>query len=377
MKAYVLEGIGQLKYKEVPMPVLNEGEVLVEVKAAGICGSDIPRIFETGTYHFPTIPGHEFSGVVVEDNSENGSQMMRDEAEMGESEAEEPGMKPLGIKASARWKGKRVGVFPLIPCKECAACQKKQYEMCTHYSYLGSRCDGGFARYVAVPEWNLIELPDSVSYEEAALLEPSSVALHSVRRLDFKESVESAVLLGLGTIGVIITQWLKIYGVSKVFATGHSEDHGKLMQKVADANYKYCNAKETNVPEWVADVTSDKGTDVVFDCVGTSQSLEDAIACVRPGGQIIIVANPKGDVALSKDIYWKILRKQIRVSGTWNSSFTHESTDDWHMVLEKVVSGELRLQELISHRFAFERLSDGLEVMREKKEYRNKIMIVK
>lgn len=377
MKAYVLEGIGQLKYKEVSMPVLNEGEVLVEVKAAGICGSDIPRIFETGTYHFPTIPGHEFSGVVVEDNSENSSQGMRDEAKPGESEAKEPGTEPLGIKESVRWKGKRVGIFPLIPCKKCPACQKNQYEMCTHYNYLGSRCDGGFARYVAVPEWNLIELPDCVSYEEAALLEPASVALHSVRRLDFKEPVESVTLLGLGTIGVIITEWLKIYGVQKVFATGHSEDHGKLMQKVADANYKYCNAKETNVPEWVADVTSDKGTDVVFDCVGTSQSLTDAIACVRPGGQIVIVANPKDGVELPKDIYWKILRKQIRVTGTWNSSFTHDIADDWHTVLEKTAAGELKLQELISHKFPFERLTDGLDVMREKKEYRNKVMIVR
>ena len=130
MNAYVLDGINQLHLKEVPMPVVQKGEVLVQVKAAGICGSDIPRIFKTGTYHFPTIPGHEFSGKVVE--SENPA-----------------------------WMGKRVGIFPLIPCHSCAPCKKKRYEVCRQYSYLGARTDGGFAEYVAVPEDNLIEMQEN------------------------------------------------------------------------------------------------------------------------------------------------------------------------------------------------------------------------
>ena len=128
MKAYVLEGIGELVYKDVPIPRLHEDEALVEVVNAGICGSDIPRIFETGTYHFPTIPGHEFAGVV----------------------------RDVGGKEHADWLGKRVGVFPLIPCMQCEQCKKKNYEMCQAYNYLGSRTDGGFAEYAAVPVWNLI-----------------------------------------------------------------------------------------------------------------------------------------------------------------------------------------------------------------------------
>lgn len=340
MKGYVLEGIGQLTYKDVPVPVVKDKEVLVEVKAAGICGSDIPRIYETGTYHFPTIPGHEFSGRVVET-------------------------------------GKRVGVFPLIPCRTCPSCRKKQYEMCSNYNYLGSRCDGGFAEYAAVPEWNLIELPEQVSYEEAALLEPASVALHSVRRLDWEEPIETVTLLGLGTIGVLIAEWLNISGVKKVYASGHSEGHGRLMQSVTTDEYMYCNAKKTDIPAWIAEQTSQQGTDVVMDCVATAESLADAIACVRPGGQIVIVGNPKGDILLEKNIYWKILRKQIRVTGTWNSSFTHEDKDDWNTVLQKAAAGELNLQKLISHRFSFEDLHEGLKVMRDKSEFRNKVMIVK
>ena len=121
MKAYVLEAVNKLEYKEVSMPECKSGYALVEVKAAGICGSDIPRIFETGTYHFPTIPGHEFSGIVREVVDEEYKDLI----------------------------GERVGVFPLIPCRECTPCKEEKYELCRNYNYLGSRCDGGFAEYVA------------------------------------------------------------------------------------------------------------------------------------------------------------------------------------------------------------------------------------
>ena len=167
MKAYVLEEIGQLAYKDVPTPQLGDDEVLVEVVNAGICGSDIPRIFKTGTYHFPTIPGHEFAGIV----------------------------RQAATEANKRFIGKNVGVFPLIPCMECEPCQDMAYEMCKSYNYLGSRTDGGFAEYVAVPVWNLIELPSEVSFEDAAMLEPTCVALHAVRQADMME-VRSAAVYG-------------------------------------------------------------------------------------------------------------------------------------------------------------------------------------
>ena len=145
MRAYELHGVNDLRREDIEKPEIPSGWVLVQVKASGICSSDIPRIFTNGTYHFPTIPGHEFSGVV---------------AAYGEGVPEER-------------VGKRVGIFPLIPCRTCPQCRQKKYEMCEHYDYLGSRRDGGFAEYVAVPDWNLMELPENVSFREAAMLEPS------------------------------------------------------------------------------------------------------------------------------------------------------------------------------------------------------------
>ena len=145
MKAYVLHDINKFDMEDVEVPVIKEDEVLVEVKAAGICGSDIPRIFVNGTYSYPLIPGHEFSGEVVK---------------VFDEESEE----------DQKLLGRRVGVFPLIPCMECPQCKERRFEMCQSYSYLGSRRDGGFAEYVAVPKKNLVPIPDNVSYEAAAML---------------------------------------------------------------------------------------------------------------------------------------------------------------------------------------------------------------
>lgn len=356
MKAYVLKGIGQLEYTDMPMPALQSGWALVQVGAAGICGSDIPRIFKTGTYHFPTIPGHEFAGKVVD--------------------AYNP--------QDRHWIGKQVGIFPLIPCMKCTACKKKQYEMCSNYDYLGSRRDGGFAEFAAVPVWNLIELPENMGIKEAAMLEPASVALHAVRRLNLQEA-DTAALFGLGTIGLLITQWLHIFGMHTAYAVGHDPGHGDMMLKTASADYEYKNIKrnldeKTQIQQseavgWILDRTKGEGTSVAIDCVGTSESLENCLNCVKPGGQVLIVGNPKGSICVNKDIYWKILRKQIRITGTWNSSFSHDAEDDWHTVAAFCSKGDLHLSPLITHSLAFHKLHQGLHIARAHEEYHNKIMI--
>jgi L-iditol 2-dehydrogenase len=128
---------------------------------------------------------------------------------------------------------------------------------------------------------------------------------------------------------------------------------------------------------WIWQQTAGQGADVVIDCVASPASLSDALLAVRPGGQILEVGNPKGDMDLPKDIYWKLLRKQVRVTGTWNSSYTQEDADDWHTTLAACADGRLKLSELITHRLSFEELDRGLLIMRDKMEYHNKVMIVR
>ncbi len=347
MKAYVLNGVGQLDYMDVPIPKLKADEVLIEVKAAGICGSDIPRIFETGTYHFPTIPGHEFAGVVREVADEEYVALV----------------------------GKRVGVFPLIPCMKCGPCEEQKYEMCMHYDYLGSRSDGGFAEYVAVPARNVIELPDEISFGAAAMLEPASVGVHALRRINL-DNVKSAAVFGPGTIGLLMAQWLRALGTEDIYIVGTNLNQRNLASKLG---YKsFYNSSEEDVQQLILDATHGAGTDLAIDCVGVSGVLEQCLNVAKRGGEIITVGNPHGDVVLQKDIYWKLLRKQLRISGTWNSSFIPDSeNDDWRMTVNAMLKKSLKPEEQITHCLPFDKLHCGLEIMRDKKEYFNKVMIVR
>ncbi len=251
--------------------------------------------------------------------------------------------------------------------------------MCRNYDYLGSRRDGGFAEYAAVPVWNLIELPDGMRMEAAAMLEPASVALHAVRRLKIAPG-DTAALFGLGTIGLIAAQWLRIFGVRTLYAAGHHKEHGMKMKQTAHASYEYLDAGgkegDREVVSRILEATGGAGVSIAIDCAGTNETLANCLNCVKPGGQVLAVGNPKGDMALEKEVYWKLLRKQLRVTGTWNSSFCHDPGDDWHTVIDAYGKGTLHLTDLITHRFAFDQLKTGLAAAKERIEYQNKIMIV-
>lgn len=348
MRAYVLYNVNDLRLEEVEEPVLQDNRVLLEVKAAGICGSDIPRIYTNGTYHFPTIPGHEFSGKVVR----------------------------VGKDVDDRWLNKRVGLFPLIPCKECGPCQKKQYEMCKSYSYLGSREDGGYAEYVTVPAENLVELPETVSYEAAAMMEPMAVAVHAMRRMDVQKE-ETVVICGLGTIGLLLLMFLREAGVSNILVVGNKDFQKETILNLGISEDCYCDSRTQDVEKWILEKTGRCGVDVFFECVGKNETVIQAINGTIPGGKVMLLGNPHSDMNFAQNIYWKILRNQLTLKGTWNSSFVGETDDDWHYVLNKVAEGKVNPENLITHKLGFEELEKGLKIMKDKTEDYVKVMIVK
>lgn len=345
MKAWVLEGINDIQLENIEKPEPGRQEVLLEVKAAGICGSDIPRVYQNGTYTFPTVIGHEFSGIVAQ----------------------------TGADVDESWIGKRVGVFPLIPCGKCKPCRKKQYEMCRSYSYLGSRRDGGFAEYVAVPVSNLILLPDNVSFEAAAMLEPMAVAVHAIRRV-VPGTADTVAVCGLGTIGLLILMFLKEAGIENILSIGNKESQRQAVLRMGLKEDNYCDSREQDVGKWLMEHTCDTGADVFFECVGKNETLTESIKYTVPGGKVMLVGNPFSDMELERDVYWKILRNQLVVTGTWNSSFTRQPEDDWHYVLDKISKGRVEPERLISHRFPLEELERGLHIMRDKTEDYVKVM---
>lgn len=345
MNAYVLEGVNNLKFKSVGIPEITGNEVLVEVRAAGICGSDIPRIFVTGTYSFPTIPGHEFSGLVVKAADEQNN----------------------------HWVGKRVGIFPLLPCMKCNNCRKGNYELCDNYNYLGSRCDGGFAEYVSVPAWNLIELPENISFEEAAMLEPASVALHSAKIAEVKKG-DNVVIYGLGTVGLLIAQWVRFLGAKKVMLIGNYRGQKELANKLG---FKHWHDTTSDSIKWIKEQTNGKGVDIAIDAVGANETISNAINSVNVKGKVILVGNPKSDIKLEKDCYWRILRRELTLLGSWNSHYSQYETSDWVEAVRAISNKKIILKDLITHKFTFDKLNDGLDVMRNKNIYSNKVMLIK
>lgn len=341
MKAWVLDSIGDINLKEVATPQPRDGYVIVKVAAAGICGSDIPRIYRDGAHNMPLIPGHEFSGV-VEDATE----------------------------LDKKWMGKRVGIFPLIPCEKCGPCLGKKYEMCRSYNYLGSRCDGGFAEYALVPVWNLIELPDNVSLEQAAMLEPLAVSVHALRHaIKSKEDLKdkNIVICGLGTIGLMLLMFIieLMDDAGRVYVIGSKRAQKDKAISLGVLEENFVNGKEEDVIEWSHKNIPD-GVDYYFECVGNNKTIADGIGMVKPGGYVQLVGNPASDMELDKNTYWKILRNQITLKGTWNSSFTGSQDDDWHYVIDRLSKGTLPVEQLITGKYDMESFSEGLALMRDK-----------
>lgn len=390
MKAYVLYGAGQLRFEDVTKPKAGEKTVLVKVAAAGICGSDIPRIYRTGAHIHPLIPGHEFSGTVVETgeaaiNGVAANEITTSEIVTNKIVTNEMLTRQVAAGEGATsaietkdWLGKRVGVFPLIPCGKCLPCQNRQFEMCRHYSYLGSRCDGGFAEYVVAPEKNLIALPSHVSFEEAAMLEPMAVAVHALRHFSLltpdSDRQAPVVVYGLGTIGLLIVMFLKEAGYEQILTVGNKEFQRKIIEELKIPTDNFCDSTAQDVAQWVAGKTGGAGGAVIFECIGKTETIENTVAMTAAGGKVVLVGNPASDISFSKEVYWKILRNQIMISGTWNSSFTGEKSDDWHYVIDRLENKKIEPAKLITHRFSLEQLEEGMKIMRDKKEDYIKVM---
>ena len=328
MNAAVLHAVGDLRYEKVPFPTVKEGEVLVKVVACGVCGSDIPRVYKSGTYHFPTIPGHEFSGQIVDD--------------------------PEGTLT-----GKYAAIFPLLPCRKCASCEVGEYVNCSDYDYYGSRRDGGFAEYIAIDRRNLIILPDGVDPVVASLCEPGAVGRAAIRRLNVQLG-DLCVIYGAGPIGLIAAQWARVAGAAKVRVVDISEEKLAFAAKFGFEAY---------------DEKRDGKADCVLEGTGVSPALNNAILALKSHGRLVLMGNPARDMTINQSTYSQVLRKEILMRGTWNSSY-NQVINDWSATVDAMSSGLVKYEELITHRYPISRTLEALEMMRDRKEFYTKVTIV-
>lgn len=323
MRAVRLYAPADLRCVEVPIPQLKDDEVLIKVRAVGICGSDPGRVMVKGTYSFPMTIGHEFSGEITE----------------------------CGHAVIGWQPGDRVTIVPLIPCYKCEYCQIGEYTLCDDYSYYGSREDGALADYIKVKAENLLRLPDNVGYEEGACTDPSSVALHALRKGDIKPG-STVAILGVGPIGQFTVQWAKNCGAGFVFAVDVVDEKLDIAERVG-ADVCIDSMKDDAV-EIIMDYTKGQGVECVIEMAGNKVTQDQALRVAKKLGTAVFCGISYTDLPLSSKSVDALLRKELRVVGSWNSSFAALPVHDWLTSLEFMSQGKIQCQPLISHRFPLE-----------------------
>jgi L-iditol 2-dehydrogenase len=313
MKALVLEEYNKLVYQEVEKPVAAGNEVLVEIMAVGICGSDVHGMDgSTGRRIPPIIMGHEASGVVVE-----------------------IGKDVTGWKA-----GDRVTFDSTIYRLDDWYTRKGHYNLSDNRMVLGVSCkefkrDGAFAQFVPVPAHILYKLPENVTFEQAAMVEPVAVALHSINLSGAKIN-DTAVVFGSGMIGLFIIQLLKQAGCNVIAVD--MLDEKLVMARKAGADHVF-NSASDDVPAEIRKLTHNRGADLAFEAVGITPTIQSAIESLRKGATLILVGNlsPKIELPLQK-----VVTQELVVKGSCAIN------GEYPAVLELMSKGKINVQDMMS-----------------------------
>jgi L-iditol 2-dehydrogenase len=317
VKAAVLEGEQRLVYRNVADPVPAEGEVLLEVHASAVCGSDVHRYLR-GHRTYPMILGHEAAGVVS----------------------------AIGPGVDRSLLGRHAALIPLVPCHVCAQCRAGRFSSCATYSFIGSRRDGAFARLVAVPASNLLLVPDTLPFEAAALIEPSTVARHMLDLGRFRPG-ETAVVFGAGSIGLMLVQWLRIIGARLIVATDLVAANREAA--LALGAHRALDPAHDDVPAEVVSLT-DGGADLVLEATGSPAALGQTIDGARPRGAIVLGGNQPLDASLPMTFVEGLMRKELTLAGCFMSYSAPWPGHEWTDALASVLDGGLDMAGMISHR---------------------------
>ena len=330
MKAAVYRGINDVRLEEVPVPEIGAGEILVRVHTCGICGTDLKKI-ATGSHSAPRIFGHETAGVVA------------------------------GVGSNVRQfeVGDRVVVFHHIPCGECFYCRHKTFAQCATYKKVGCTAGfepsgGGFAEYVRVMDWivqkGTVRIPPDVSFEQASFAEPVNTCIKGIDRLG-PEQGETVLVIGQGPIGLILAVLAKRCGArvitSDLYPTRLTISTSFGLDNTIDASRK-------NVVEAVREQTEGRGADAVILAVGGDRLIRPAMDAARPGGRVLLFAQTsRGEVAIDPA---SVCVDEKTLLGSYSASV--EVQDE---AVRFVMSREMELDRLISHRFALERGVEALD----------------
>jgi len=321
MKALVLKEYNHFSYEDVPVPEIQPDEVLVRVKACSICGSDVHGMDgSTGRRIPPIIMGHEAAGVIEKTGSN---------------------VKDFSV-------GDRVTFDSTIYCGKCDYCRQGRINLCDNRKVLGVSCDeyrqhGAFAEYVAVPQHILYRLPEEVSFERAAMVEPLSIALHAVNNTPVSIN-DTAVVVGAGMIGLLIIQMLKLAGCGKIIAVDLEPDKLEMAKKFGA--YAGLRSGKDVISE-IMKLTNNRGADIAFEVVGIMPTFETAVSSIKKGGWLTLVGNLSPEVKLPLQ---KVVTREMTLRGSCASS------GEYGDCLDLIAAGKVDIDSFIS---AVAPLSEG------------------
>ena len=285
MKAAVLYGNRDLRYDDWETPVCRPGCVKVHVRATGICGSDVPRVLHNGAHFYPIVLGHEFSGDVVE----------------------------VGEGVTSIQVGDTISGAPLLPCMKCRDCMQGNYSLCKHYSFIGSREQGSFAEYIVLPEVNAVKYDPSIPYAQAAMFEPSTVALHGVLQGSYTGGGNVAVV-GCGTIGIFTAQWTKIFG-SKKLVVFDVDDSRLALAKRMGADETVNTTREGWMEQAMA-LTGGAGYDHVFETAGNPVTDRICFDIAGNKSHVTFIGTPHTDLTFTPKQWENMNRKEFFLTGS-------------------------------------------------------------
>ncbi len=313
MKAVVKEkrGLGNVVYTEVPEPQPQKGEIKVEVKAAGVCGTDIHILHDGFRYTPPVVLGHEFAGVVVA---------------VGEGVVDFK----IGDRVTAE--------APARLCGTCAYCRVGNYNLCSNRLGLGWGVNGCFAKYTVVEEKLAHKIPNGISFKAGAVIEPLACVIHGMELTEV--SADQIVLVaGPGPIGLLMLQAAKAEGAT-VIMSGTSVDKDRLaLAKELGADYTV-NVQEQDLAEYVRGLTGGYGADVVLECSGNEHSVNACLEAIKKGGKYTQMGLFGKRISIDMD---KVVVKELKIVGVQSQRWS-----SWERALNLLAAGKIRLEPVVS-----------------------------
>lgn len=346
MKAVVLYGNKDIRYDDYEEPAVREGCIKIRVRATGICGSDVPRVLHHGAHFYPIVLGHEFSGDVTE----------------------------IGAGVTDFAVGDRVTAAPLLPCMQCEDCQKGNYSLCKHYSFIGSRQQGSFADAVVVPAQNAVKFDSGISYEQGAMFEPATVALHGLLQNQYQGG-ECVAILGGGTIGMFTMQWARIFGAKKTVVFDVNEDRLALAKRLgADA---VINTTAEDFVKQAMACTEGKGFAFVFETAGAPATAHLAFEMAANKAHVCFIGTPTKDLTFTPRMWENMNRKEFYLTGSWMSYSAPFPGKEWPLTAHYFQTGQLKFDPaFIFRKFPMSQADQAFALYEKPEQVKGKIMLI-